>query len=958
MADKICLGCIKKYSDKYDVCPYCGYADGTPAKEAYHLAPGTVINGRYIIGRVIGYGGFGITYIGYDGLFEKKIAIKEYLPGEFATRLQGTSQVSIYTGDSAEQFHRGIEKFVDEAGKLSKFKSTPGIVSVYDTFTANNTAYIAMEYLEGESLKTKLDREGVIGLDEALEIILPVLDALKEIHKAGILHRDIAPDNIFICKNGDIKLLDFGAARYATSAHSKSLSVIVKPGYAPQEQYRSRGDQGPWTDVYACAATLYKMITGITPEDSMERGSRDTLAPPSELGIDIPKNTENAIMNALNLRIEDRTQTAEQFEADLITGDEVKRNKTKPNKMDIGQWPLWIKILSGVAVAAVAIFLALMVTGVISFDSVHISDKGALEEGKVYVPNVVNYSVEEARAILEDVNLQLIQEDARYSDEIPEGKVLAQNIPYGETVDINTGIKVTLSAGSEPIYMPDLVGEEQSAATDELNALELIVSTEETASEIAPGYVANQEYEENYVLHRGYKVVLAISKGRYDYDTTSETVVPELYGKDWEEAREEINTAHLYIYKISKEYSNDIPKGKIISQNIKSESVVKEGTNIGVVVSLGVETAKFPLIKLKHIDDAMDLLNSEGFLVERIETEENENVNKDHVTRVTYENGVEISAGDDVRKDQKLIIYVSEGNTVIKKSGTKESLEETDTSETKGTNEQTKETVKQEDVSVPNINGKTRESAEKALSDAGLSVGSVSYMHDENSADGTVLSQGIDAGTKVEKGTCINIVVCNNEKITEYRYRIKSTATSDKDSMTGWTLTGSEIVWGEYGEWSDWSETAVEEDEYTDVEVKTETSVPDNPGEPYSIPSGSGTTTKNNVKWVQAFLNYYFEKFVTDIDGIYGTNTFKYVKEFQRILGLVSDGIVGSTTISKMLEIWREGTTTEITYYRYRKRTCTTVYYFEKWSEWSSWSTTAASGTDVLEVQTRESYRY
>ena len=162
-------------------------------------------------------------------------------------------------------------------GALAKFQDEPNIVHIYDCFEANNTAYIVMEYLEGESVKELLAREGKISTDQALDIVLKVAAALKKVHKEGIIHRDIAPDNIYILKNGDVKVLDFGAARYATTKHSKSLSVIIKPGYAPEEQYRSRGDQGPWTDVYALAATFYKMVTGVTPEDAMERSVKDFL---------------------------------------------------------------------------------------------------------------------------------------------------------------------------------------------------------------------------------------------------------------------------------------------------------------------------------------------------------------------------------------------------------------------------------------------------------------------------------------------------------------------------------------------------------------------------------------------------------------------------------------------------------------------------------------------------------
>ena len=449
MADKLCMGCMETYNDKYDVCPHCGYVDGTAPKEAYHLIPGTVIEGRYIVGKVIGNGGFGVTYIGYDPVLNQKIAIKEYLPGEFSTRAMGSPDVTVFSGEKEEQFASGIIKFVEEARRLAKFKHTPGIVDIHDSFQANHTAYIIMEYIDGETLKEKLEREGRIPVDEALNIMMPVIGALKEVHKEGILHRDISPDNIMISKTGEVKIIDFGAARFATTTHSRSLSVLVKPGYAPEEQYRSRGDQGTWTDVYACAATLYKMITGVTPEDAMERRNKDTLLPPSKLGIKIPKNKENAIMNALNIRIEDRTQTADDLEADLFSDQAVKRNKIHLKKMDIGKWPIWLKITSGVAAAAVCVFIVLLVTGVIKFADLFHSNRGQLENGYVYAPEVVNIALAEAEKTVGDANLITQITDKQHSDEIAEDMVLQQNIPSGTVVQEKTVMELVVSAGYE-----------------------------------------------------------------------------------------------------------------------------------------------------------------------------------------------------------------------------------------------------------------------------------------------------------------------------------------------------------------------------------------------------------------------------------------------------------------------------------------------------------------------------
>lgn len=268
---KRCLGCMEIFGDEFSICPHCGHEVDTPVENPVHIKPGTLLNDRYIIGKVLGSGGFGVTYIGWDGRLEQRVAIKEYLPSEFSTRMPGQSQVTVFNGEKNEQFYDGLKKFVEEAKHLAKFQNEEGIVKIFDSFIENDTAYIIMEYLEGETLKEFLKREKTIPEDRAVEMLIPVMKSLQVVHEAGLIHRDIAPDNIFLTNDGNVKLIDFGASRYATTSHSRSLTVIIKQGYSPEEQYRSRGDQGPHTDVYALAATMYKMITGKTPPDAMER---------------------------------------------------------------------------------------------------------------------------------------------------------------------------------------------------------------------------------------------------------------------------------------------------------------------------------------------------------------------------------------------------------------------------------------------------------------------------------------------------------------------------------------------------------------------------------------------------------------------------------------------------------------------------------------------------------------
>ena len=244
---------------------------------------------------------------------EAKVAVKEYMPGEMAVRIGGLG-VQPRSAARREDFAYGKERFQEEARILARFMGQPNIAGVTDYFDENGTSYFVMDYVEGISFKTYIaNAGGKVSTEEALNVMIPVLRALTAVHGEGLIHRDVTPDNIYITKDGNVKLLDFGSARYSLGDKSKSLDVILKVGYAPKEQYIRRGRQGPYTDVYSCAACLYAAITGYLPPESLERLDHDTLVPPSEAGAEIPLYLERAILKGLAVQPEDRFQTAGEF---------------------------------------------------------------------------------------------------------------------------------------------------------------------------------------------------------------------------------------------------------------------------------------------------------------------------------------------------------------------------------------------------------------------------------------------------------------------------------------------------------------------------------------------------------------------------------------------------------------------------------------------------------------------
>ncbi|MCC6364395.1 MAG: protein kinase [Bryobacterales bacterium] len=316
---ELCMGCMEPRGAG-DTCAHCGYREGTEPDSPLHLRPRTELHGQYLIGKVLGHGGFGVTYLGWDLNLARKIAIKEYLPSGVAVRTGANSEVIPFSGDSRKDFEYGLERYLDEARTVARFQTHPSVVSVLNFFRANGTAYLVMEYLEGTTFERYLDSHGgKTAVDTVLTIMVPVLEALGSVHQQGILHRDISPDNIYITRKWQIKVLDFGAARYALGQKSRNLSVILKEGYAPVEQYHSKGNQGPWTDVYACGATIYRALTGKIPPASLDRMQGDDLRPLSEMGVEIAPQQERAILKALAVQPDARFHSMQEFR-DVLTG--------------------------------------------------------------------------------------------------------------------------------------------------------------------------------------------------------------------------------------------------------------------------------------------------------------------------------------------------------------------------------------------------------------------------------------------------------------------------------------------------------------------------------------------------------------------------------------------------------------------------------------------------------------
>ncbi len=278
-----CMKCMHALAAGETFCSECGRPYGSVEAEPFALKPGTILDGKYLVGEMLGQGGFGITYIGFDLLLEQKVAIKEYYPMSTGMVSRENSTTVVWSSAVMQKsgMEKGFDSFLKEARKMAKLGGIPGVVGVKSVFIQNETAYIVMDFIEGETLLKKLQREGPMDYGTCISLMTPIMQALAEVHKHGIIHRDISPDNIMVQSDGRLILLDLGAAKdldiQGKDGNVQSSQMVAKHGFSPVEQYGQAGKIGPWTDVYAMAATIYYCCTGVLPPSATDRMIEDTL---------------------------------------------------------------------------------------------------------------------------------------------------------------------------------------------------------------------------------------------------------------------------------------------------------------------------------------------------------------------------------------------------------------------------------------------------------------------------------------------------------------------------------------------------------------------------------------------------------------------------------------------------------------------------------------------------------
>ena len=919
-----CMGCMKEFEDGINICPHCGYVVGTTVEEAIHMEPGTVFHDRYIIGKVLGFGGFGVTYIAWDGKLEQRVAIKEYLPGEFSTRVPGQSTVTVFSGDKSEQFQSGLDKFIEEARKLAKFQNEEGIVKIYDTFKDNSTAYIVMEYLDGMTVTEYLKQVGTVPEYDAIQMLLPVMKSLQSVHQEGILHRDIAPDNIFITKKGECKLIDFGAARFATTTYSRSLTVIVKPGYSPEEQYRSRGDQGTYTDVYSLSATLYKMITGATPPDAMvrrakyENENKDILKEPHKILKKISPSTEVALLNAMNVRIEDRTPNINSFIEELESDPPAKRRYGKIKKLDFYQWPAWLKAMVGCVGTAVIVFGILLLTGVISFKSSYTKEI-IIPNNVVEVPNVEGQSLDYAIKLIKEGKLIANGSENVQSDYIDAGVVVLQDPPQGSYMEINGTVNLVVSSGNGDIEGPDKDGnsivpyvilDTKKDALEKLNKAGFtnIVVEEEYSDDIAEGKVMEQNLTAGEKTKYTTEIVIVISKGSKGFE------MPNVCNISLEKATKKLQGLGLTV-DIAFGHKEGVKVGDVYKQSVAKGKLVKKGQKITITVCNDKTNVKVPDVKGLNVDVAKKKLEEKGFKVTVLENVSD--VAEDTVISQTPE------ANSEQEKGREVIIYVSKGRnqqTVQPPTEEEKTVEKTTEKQTKKPTEKPTKSKTEKP---------TRKQTQKE-SDVPTTTENITTTKKINE-----WSEWTEDSAKVSNSSY------EYETKTQYATREKQTTTSTASSLSGWTRDDSKttVNWSGNISWYDNKQSTSSTFRYygdKQVYVGVQTYL----YRYYSASQNLFSTYKRDSSYAE--------------DGYWVNSYYSYDKWHS------GQDLYMSNEITSMgrsdYPCWK-GSTRNSYKTQYGYESGTTIYAYYKYTDWSSWIDGSKIASNTVKVRTLYRYR-
>lgn len=722
-----CMGCMRICDYDDQKCPDCGYPRKPETDHSLFSQPGTRLNNRYILGKLICYDGYQATYLGYDEISSQRVFLREYLPNNLCMRI-ADNKVITFSEPYGKFYEFGLGKFLQESELYSGFRHN-GIVRVQDVFEQKNTAYAVAPFEDGKTLSEYLSENAEeLEYDVSLSIVLQIGETLSYLHDFGFAFLNITPGNIWITDTGDVKLLWPGRAESELQTETRSIcDAFGKKPYLAFEQYGDIDKCNSSTDVYSLAMIMWRLTFSSEPVaasdryGSIEKNGKDSLSFPSNCKSKVRGFTLEALKNATQLSQKDRTPDIITFVGELLEEHKFKRRKTSIRKSDSSKLTFRLLISSGIACAAMAVVTLLSLVGIIAPEA-NIDIAYDVESGKVSVPNFLSNDYKSALKTANENGLLLSVEYKAENPCVGKNVILSQQPAAMETVGYGSTVHVVVSSGFGTDIVRNVKGFSADSAREILEGIGFVVRIEEgKKSDYYRDVVFAQSVEPGVELEKGSEITLSVSSGNNSVLTSSEITIPNLIGKTFEEANERLKETGAYI--VIEKYSNDPKKddGVIVSQTPNAYVTERAGTVISVVINKSESGCYMPNVSYLPLSEAKKILDENG-LKWKLKYDEDDLIDKNVVTAQS------ISVGTFVQKGTAVTLTVND----------------------------------QEKVEIPELYGETYYSARQELMKLGISstLKNTDALITEKSC---VVWQSVPSGKSVSRGSEIILDISETE---------------------------------------------------------------------------------------------------------------------------------------------------------------------------------------------------
>ena len=722
---KYCMNCMAQYEDEYDICPHCGFSEGTLPSDSRCMEPGSILADRYIVGMPQSLDSWMVRYIGWDALTEKKVVINEFLPTRYAAREVGKTSLTVVR---QEPFFRYLSVLLRRARQLAETRLPEAVCPVYESFEKNCTAYVITAFQEGQPLREFINERAPLNEPEAERLMLPVLYALDKLHDNGFIAGGFSPDNFVVADNGQFVMRDFiGNCFFHITDNPEDIERGQNDCYYPCERIEAKDSirLAPENDIYSAAMIFYELLGVRLPDpylrkQAYEQKHRDIFKRPSAVSLKLSKSKENALINASAPAVDIRTSDMDTFIKELTSDREVAV-KSKEGK----GFPLWAKIAIPAA-AAVIIATAILVVPMFFAGS----KKDLPLSDRTVVPGIINKTLEKAEEELQQAGLLLEVNSKTIDDSIDEGLVLTQSVEEGAMVGVNTSVGVSVSAHSDEFSMPNFLGMRLESCVKILGELGIDYTTsDEYSASVAEGCVVSQSVEPFTKVMSGSTLELTVSKGADpasadnpvlggndeggsgSYYSDEPTSVSDYSGRSYEDAVEQAQQDQTPVEVVNRVYDDSLPDGTVIEQTPAEGEELEPGESVKVVVSAKSSSVILPDLTLMKKEVVEFILSYYGAVAEYNE-EYSDSIAYGLVVSHDPPEDTEIKSGDTV------IVTVSKGR---------------------------------QPAIMPDVVGIDSESAVEQLRKAGIAF-DLAYDTDPNKPDKEILRQNVKAGDEVPEG--------------------------------------------------------------------------------------------------------------------------------------------------------------------------------------------------------------